>query len=411
MIAANPFRLYLRPGHPDFLDLPWQHPLPLWHKYTDRVEELARGLSRHPVVFINYEGDLYAFKELPADIADREYNLLRQMADLRLPVVKPVGHARVQHPHGETSVLITNFLDYALPYRSLFVSSSLARYQEHLLDAMAGLLVQLHLAGIFWGDCSLSNTLFRRDAGTLQAYMVDAETSEIHTSLSPALRHEDLEIMEENLTGDLADLAASRQLPSGFPIFQTGASIRKRYQRLWEEITREDVLQPNERFRIQERIRALNALGYSVGEVELHALEKGDELRLRVFITDRNFHREQLHSLTGIEAEEMQARKMMNEIQELKATLSKENPNTHINVAAYHWFEKYYQPVLKKLMPIIEQHTADEPELYCQVLEHKWLLSEQAKRDVGHFAAVEDYLQRFQKQVADLTDVRLKPLQ
>lgn len=54
------------------------------------------------------------------------------------------------------------------------MSSSLERYRDHLLDAISGLLVQLHLAGTFWGDCSLSNTLFRRDAGALQAYLVDA---------------------------------------------------------------------------------------------------------------------------------------------------------------------------------------------------------------------------------------------
>ena len=80
------------------------------------------------------------------------------------------------------------------------------------------LLVQLHLAGIYWGDCSLSNTLFRRDAGALQAYLVDAETAEIHPArLSPVLRHHDLEIMVENIDGDLVDLEALGLSTPQFP--------------------------------------------------------------------------------------------------------------------------------------------------------------------------------------------------
>jgi hypothetical protein len=64
----------------------------------------------------------------------------------------------------------------------------------------------------------------------------------------------------------------------------TGAYIRLRYQRLWDEITHEDVINPAENYRIQERIRALNALGFSVGDVELASTENGNQLRLRVVV-------------------------------------------------------------------------------------------------------------------------------
>ena len=53
---------------------------------------------------------------------------------------------------------------------------------------MASLLVDLHLAGVYWGDCSLANTLFRRSGDKIQAYLVDAETSEIHPRLSNGQR-------------------------------------------------------------------------------------------------------------------------------------------------------------------------------------------------------------------------------
>lgn len=396
MTVTTPLKIALRPGYPDFLDLPWDLPLPDWPGHCPRLEELPRGLSRHPLQFVNYDGKVYALKELPAGLAEKEYELLMRMEELRLPAVIPVGHIETQTLQGRYSVLITRYLDRSLPYRSLFMSSSLSQYRVSLLDAIAGLLVQLHLSGIYWGDCSLSNTLYRRDAGALQAYLVDAETAELYPDhFPPTMRYHDLEIMEENVNGDLADLGEENLLSAGLPPSDTGAYIRLRYQRLWEEITHEDIITPGEHYRIQERIRALNALGFSVGEVELSGAEGGQQLRLRVVVTDRNFHRDQLQGITGLVAEEKQARIMMNEIQELKATLSQtHNRSTPLSVAGYYWLENIYKPTLALLQPLIDQH-ADPAELYCQVLEHKWYLSEKAQRDVGHQAAAEDYLRRF----------------
>jgi hypothetical protein len=195
------------------------------------------------------------------------------------------------------------------------------------------------MVGIYWGDFSLSNTLFRRDAGALQAYLVDAETAEIKPERTPAyLRHQDLDIMEDNVDGELAALAASGMLSGGFPAHENGMYIRLRYQRLWDEISREEVIGPSESLRIQERIRALNALGFSVGGIEFYKAPQGEQIRLRVLVTDRNFHRDQLMSLTGLEAEEMQARLMMNEIHELRAAPFPGKPTEHAaGCAAYHW--------------------------------------------------------------------------
>jgi hypothetical protein len=281
------------------------------------------------------------------------------------------------------------------------------------LDAIAGLMVQLHLAGVYWGDCSLSNTLFRRDAGALRAYLVDAETSEIHPErFPPLLRFQDMEIMEENVNGDLLDLQSIGALPPedpGVPVANTGAYIRLRYQSLWEEITREDIISPNEHYRIYERIRALNVLGFSVGDIKLAATQNGDQLRLRVAIADRNFYHDQLYNLTGLEAEEMQARKMMNEIHELKAVLSRENNRSvSLSVAAYHWLEKVYQPMAEQLRSQVDDNMS-LAELYCQVLEHKWYLSEQAHQDVGHQIATQDYLQRFGKHPEEASEAKNAP--
>ncbi|HUV26511.1 MAG TPA: DUF4032 domain-containing protein [Anaerolineales bacterium] len=395
MATSNPVNLILPPRLlPDFSELPWEYPLNDWSKYCQYLVEVSRGLSRHPVEFVNLNGVIYAIKEMQPGLAEIEYNHLLALEKMRLPSVKAVGHAVSNPFSGERSILITRYLDQSLPYRSLFMSRSLSGYRDHLLDAMAGLLVQLHLSGVYWGDCSLSNTLFRRDAGALQAYLVDAETVERNPGqLAPTLRHHDLQIMEENVAGDLGDLSAQNLLMDGIPLDDTSASIRIRYQNLWEEITRQIFVTPDEKYRIHERIQAINSLGFSIGEVLLEPGESGDKLSFQVVVTDRSFHRDQLLGLTGIEAEEMQARTMMNEIQELKATLSHtHNRSTPLSLAAYNWLHDFYLPTLTRLQPLIDR-AGDSAELYCQVLVHKWYLSEAAQHDVGHQAAVEDYMQ------------------
>ncbi len=383
----------LRPDSPDFLDLPWDLPVERWVESCTRLEELPRGLSRHPVVFVSYGGIAYAIKEMPESGAEREYSHLLRLEDLNLPVVRPVGFARTRVQSENRSILITRYLENALPYSALFRAHNLLRYREYLLDALAGLLVQLHMNGIFWGDCSLYNTLFRRDAGRLQAYLVDAETAEIHSSISESLRQHDLDIMRENVVGGLMDLRAAGVLIEDYPVIETGESIQERYRQLWNEITRDLIISPNEKYRIQERISALNTLGFSVSEVELQSTDDGDQLRLSVVVADRNFHRHQLHSLCGIHAEETQALQLMNEIKEVKATLTAERKRSvPLSVAAFFWQNQYYSPAVERLAAVMG-FDVSEPEMYCQFLEHKWFLSERAAQDVGRENALTDLLE------------------
>lgn len=389
--------IHIRPGHPDFLDLPWQVGLAEWPTASERSIQLQRGLSRHEVQFVSYGNTaIYAMKELPEGLAEREYALLLEIQDKGLPAVEPVGHALVQRPEGErTSVLVTRYLDASHPYRVLFLNPGLERYRERLLDAMAGLLVRLHLAGVFWGDCSLSNVLFRRDAGQLGAYLVDAETSEIHATLSDGQRRLDLMIMEDNLGGDLLDIAMVAKLPEALRPEDIGANIKGRYEGLWHEVNRELIVGVDERWRIQARIRALNALGFSVREINLIATGDRDKLAMRTLVTDRDYHRHRLQDLTGLVAQERQAEMMLNEIEELRARSSRQlNRRIHSSVAAFQWLTERWEPTVARLEQLVNTQV-DATELYCQVMEHKWFMSERARKDIGLPKALEDYLATF----------------
>ena len=384
--------ILVRQNHPDFSDLPWKIPLDQWEFVCPRLDDLPRGLSHHTVVFVRYENTSYAIKELPPGTAQIEYENLLRLEKLHLPAVTPIGHGEIQADLRHASILITRYLDHSIPYCSLIIGEHLTRYRQFLLDAMAGLLVQLHLNGIFWGDCSLSNTLFRRDAGYLQAYLVDAETSQVFSKKThPIYRHDDLVIMEENISRDIGDLTSETDVNEVIHK-ETGVYIRMKYQRLWEEITKDILIHPGEYYRVQERIRALNALGFSIGDIELIETDRGDQLRLHVAVTDRNFHRNQLQKLTSLSAEEMQARQLMNEIQEVKTELSrKENQSISLLQAAQYWMENFYLPTNAKLNPYLDKKS-DPAEMYCQVLENKWYLSEKAHRDVGHQVSTDDFI-------------------
>ena len=291
-------------------------------------------------------------------------------------------------------MLITRYLEDSLPYRILFRTPGLARYRDRLLDAIAGLLVRLHLAGFYWGDCSLSNTLFRRDAGELQAYLVDAETSAFPQPMDDGHRKQDLLVLQENVAGELADVASLEGgLPPGMSLAETGSQIRKRYDRLWSEVTREETFQAGESFRMHERVTALNALGFSVGEIEIVLTGEKNRVRMRTIVTDRDYHRHQLHGLTGVVAEERQAQQMLNEIREIRAWFSADRSRSlSMTEAAFQWLRERFEPTVARLASQIERggHAA---ELYCQVLEHKWFLSERAQHDVGLDRAIDDYLQ------------------
>jgi hypothetical protein len=393
-VIPSEFDLFItQSNHPDFLDLPWNSPLSKWSRICSRLEELPRGLSRHTVVFIRYEQNLYAIKQLPAQTAELEYQNLLKMEFLHLPSVLPVGYGKYKKEIRRESILITKYLLNSIPYRYILSRPHLSRYHEHLLDAIANLLVQLHLAGVYWGDCSLSNTLFVRDAGFLQAYLVDAETSEVSsTRTDPSDRFNDLQIMEHNINRELVEIGLiSENQPN---LAEDSSSyIHHQYLRLWDEITNEIIINPGESYRIQERIRVLNDLGFSVGEIEFIHTEQGNKYQLHVGVTDRYFHRNQLYDLTGMLTEEMQARSMINEIFEVKSYLAQQtNKAVDLKQAAQYWLDNHYSPTIARIKPFIDVST-DFAEVYCQILENKWFMSERAQHDVGHQVATDDYIQ------------------
>jgi hypothetical protein len=378
------------------LTLPWSVPLAAW--IDERLVEIRqRGISRHVVRFVYDDGTLYALKELSERLARREYRLLRTLADLNVPAVEAVGIAVDRDPDNPQAdaILVTKFLTYATTYRAVFSHPRGIQPMDGLLDALVELLVRLHLSGFFWGDCSLSNTLFRHDAGTLEAYLVDAETSEHHPALSDGQRDYDIELATERVAGELLDLQAADLLQDDVDPFEIAEELRLRYQALWEELTREEILRPeDQRRRIAERLHRLNKLGFDADEVELIPTPEGNKLRLRTRVAESGHFARQLFLRTGIDAGENQARRLLNDIASFRAHLEQKegHPVSEI-VAANRWLEEIYDPVIAAI-PDQLRGRMPPAEIFHEILEHRWYMSEAAGRDVGTTAATQDYLEQ-----------------
>jgi hypothetical protein len=382
-------RLVARTGHPDFLDLPWDEPLETWR--SERLVEVARGISRHVVRFVEYDGVVYAVKEISERLARREYGLLLRLAREAVPVVDAVGIVSGRRTDIDAA-LITKHLDFSLPYRALFGGRPLPDLRRSLLDGLAQLLVRLHLAGFFWGDCSLSNTLFRRDAGSLSAYLVDAETGELHPSLTDGQRLHDIAIAEENLVGELFDVCAESGLPAGFDPVEVASALVESYELLWLDLTQEEVFAQTERYKIEERLHRLNELGFDVEEIELDAGPDGYRLRLDPHVVEPGHHGRRLFALTGLHAQENQARRLLNDLASFRAQLEqKDGKPVPESVAAYRWRAEVLEPAVSAV-PAELWNKLPAAEVFHELLDHRWYLSEQAGKDVGLNKAVDSYV-------------------
>jgi hypothetical protein avisC_07389 len=376
---------------PALLDLPWNIPLEQWP--PEVLAALPRGISRHIVRFVNLNSNVIAIKEISSFVADREYEMLRDLLRLGAPCVRPIAVITGRtDANGEelNSVLITEHLSYSLPYRALFSQYMRPETATRLIDALAVLLVRLHLLGFFWGDVSLSNTLFRRDAGAFAAYLVDAETGELHPEgLTSGKRMYDIELARTNIIGELMDLQAGGLLEEDVDTINVGDRIVSRYLELWDVLTGEESFSMSERWRVANRIERLNSLGFDVGELSMTTDLDGTHLSIQPKVVDAGHYHRQIMRLTGLDVQEGQARRMLNDLEAYRSLWNRKDEP--LEIAAHAWLADVFEPTIAAVPP--EMRRKLEPaEIFHEVLEHRWYMSEAAGYDVSMQDAVADYV-------------------
>ncbi len=377
-------------AEPALLDLPWHLPLEDWPK--ENIAALPKGLSRHTVRFAHLEDHVIAIKETLFDLAKREYDMLRRLEKLDVPCVEPfaiINNRRDQEGNELPAVLITRHLKFSLPYRAMWSQGLREATAKRLVDALALLLVRLHLIGFFWGDVSLSNTLFRRDAGKFAAYLVDAETGQLYDSrLSNGQRENDLEIARVNIAGELMDLLASGKAVDIDPTAVSQRIVDK-YHELWRELTAMESFDTSERWRIAKRVKRLNELGFDIEELSMVQEADGKTVRIQPKVVDAGHHARRLLLLTGLDVEENQARRLLNDIDEYR--LSHSRPGADEEVMAHEWLSEIYEPVITSI-PSHLTGKLEPAEIFHEVLEHRWYMSERMGKDVPMLDAVRSYV-------------------
>ncbi|MCL3861497.1 DUF4032 domain-containing protein [Actinotalea sp. K2] len=376
---------------PALLDLPWHLPLEDWPEET--LAALPRGISRHVVRFVKLSGRVIAVKEIGETVAYREYELLRALQRLGVPSVVPVGVITGRSDvDGERleAVLVTKHLQFSLPYRALFSQALQPQTTTRLIDALAVLLVRLHLTGFYWGDVSLSNTLFRRDAETFAAYLVDAETGDLHDRLSDGQRAYDLEVARVNIIGELMDLEAGNLLETGIDTIAIGGRLVERYEELWTGLTDAESFDTGERWRVAARIERLNALGFDVGELDITTDIGGTTVRIQPKVVDAGHHSRRLMRLTGLDVQENQARRLLNDLDAYRAAADRQGEDEEF--AAHDWLTTVFEPAVRAI-PRELRGKLEPAQVFHEMLDHRWFISSEQNRDVPMSEAIESYIQ------------------
>ena len=375
---------------PELVQLPWSVPLEEWGE--EHVILLPRGLSRHVVRFARVGEHTCAVKETDELIARREYHLLRDLRKLGLPTVVPqavVTGRKDSNGEWLPSALVTRHLRFSLPYRSLFSRGMRADSLPLLVDALVVLLVRLHLAGFFWGDVSLSNVLFRRSAGEFAAYLVDAETGELKPALSDQQRAYDLTVARENMFGELLDLQAGGLLEEHFDPAEVVELLDERYAALFEALTGPAEFNTDEVWRIEQWVESLNDLGFDVDEMDIATEPGGTKVRLQPRVVEAGHHSRELRTVTGLDVEEAQARRLLNDIARFTAHSGIGHEKREI--AANRWLTEIYEPLVA-MVPRELRGRLEPAEIFHEVLVHRWFLSERAGHEVDIFETARDYI-------------------
>lgn len=375
---------------PGLISLPWSLPLQQWPE--DTIAALPRGISRHVVRFVRLDDRVLAIKETNPRIAKYEFKLLRKLRRLNAPCVLPLAVVTGREDASGTpleAALVTSHLQFSLPYRALFSQSLRAETVVRFVDALAVLLVRLHLVGFYWGDVSLSNALFRRDAAEFTAYLVDAETGELHEALTDGQRAYDLDLARTNIIGEMFDLDAQEHLHESVDPVTVADRLLTRYVELWDALTETEAFTSNIPLHIAERVRALNGLGFDIGELDMREAEDGKAIVIRPKVVDAGHHARRLMRLTGLDVQENQARRLLNDLDEYRAVAAP--PGEEEGYAAHQWLTTVFEATVRAV-PKEFRAKLEPAQIFHEVLDHRWFLAEAAGHDVPMAVATASYI-------------------
>ena len=165
--------------------------------------------------------------------------------------------------------------------------------------------------------------------------------------------------------------------------------IVDKYHELWRELTAVETFDASERWRISRRVKRLNDLGFDIEELSMVADAEGHTVKIQPKVVDAGHHARRLLLLTGLDVEENQARRLLNDIDGYRLANSRVGADEE--VLAHEWLSNVYEPVISAI-PQNLTGRLEPAEIFHEVLEHRWYVSERAGKDVPLVEAVNSYV-------------------
>jgi hypothetical protein len=142
---------------------------------------------------------------------------------------------------------------------------------------------------------------------------------------------------------------------------------------------------------VAERLQRLNDLGFDAEEIELVTSDDEAVVRVRTQVAEPDNRRRELFRLTGLEVQENQARRLLDDLRGYRAWLEqRDGTELPDAVAGHRWVDEVYQPVVDAIPADLLGRLAPA-EVFHEILEHRWFLSEVEGEDVGTTTAAQSY--------------------
>jgi hypothetical protein len=153
------------------------------------------------------------------------------------------------------------------------------------------------------------------------------------------------------------------------------------------------------------RIRRLNELGFDVEEYAIKTTADGSTIQLQPKVVDAGHHQRRLLRLTGLDAQENQARRLLNDMDSFRAD---NNPDMDEEISAHTWVSQIFEPIVRSI-PRDLAGKLEPAEVVHEVLEHRWYMSQKQDSHIPLAEAVQSYLDTILRHRRDEAAIMLNP--
>src|SRR5690606_32441128 len=196
----------------------------------------------------------------------------------------------------------------------------------------------------------------------------DAETGELHDRLTDGQRAYDLEVARVNIIGELMDLEAGELLEGEIDTVAVGGLLVERYEELWAELTEAESFDTGELWRVAARIERLNSLGFDVGELDITTDVSGTTVRIQPKVVDAGHHSRRLLRLTGLDVEENQARRLLNDLDGYAVATDRQGEDE--DFVAHDWLTNVFEPAVRAVPPRL-RGKLEPAQMFHEMLDHR----------------------------------------